>query len=399
MSNQFSAGPSALGYIYQLIHYALYVALNQYDNPDLCIRLEKLDDIDLVDGATPKESIQVKHKTKDLTDRSEDFWGPIRIWSENFASGNIRLPGTILSLVTTARAADNSIASLLRPTHTRHVDEALALMRTESKRVTDSLEQAFTAFCSLQPHQQRNLVEAIHILDKTPSIDQIDSLIMARLVGVHQKHQATVYSNLQGWWLKKVVEHLRSGSKVAIEIASIREKIAQLNDQYKEHLQDPFIDVAPPTNYDYDDRTFVLQLRIIDLPPELIGIAKYEYYRTSMLRSWLVNEFHVSSLTAYDQRLVAAWVYRFYDVIRKRNASKCDDLTKKDIGQDIYLRVQQEVNDPIHSDMPDPFYTRGSYQVLADAVGIPEIGWHPNFQAVLQEALKGTDDAMGEKAG
>jgi hypothetical protein len=43
-SSPFDASPSALGYLYQC-RYALLLALQKDDDPNLCLSIEKLDDV------------------------------------------------------------------------------------------------------------------------------------------------------------------------------------------------------------------------------------------------------------------------------------------------------------------------------------------------------------------
>lgn len=149
MSTLFSAGPQALGYLYQTIRYSLYVIVENLGREDRYLRIEKLDDIEIVDGDTPQNSIQVKQTATNLTSRSKDFWKTIRVWSENLRDGRLKLPETILSLATTARAPDNSIASLLRQEN-RQPELALQMMLEETKNITSSLKDEFAAFTSIE---------------------------------------------------------------------------------------------------------------------------------------------------------------------------------------------------------------------------------------------------------
>ena len=124
------------------------------------LRIEKLDDIEIVDGDTPYNSIQVKQTVTNLTNRSTDFWKTIRVWSENLYHARIKLPNTTLTLATTAKAPANSIASFLRQEN-RQPETALQMMLKETKHVTDNLSKEFAAFTLLLPEQQESLVNAI----------------------------------------------------------------------------------------------------------------------------------------------------------------------------------------------------------------------------------------------
>jgi len=76
----FDASPSALGYLYQC-RYALLLALQKDDNPNLCLSIEKLDDIAFHESpsnpSVARECLQFKHKINragGLGDSSPDIW-------------------------------------------------------------------------------------------------------------------------------------------------------------------------------------------------------------------------------------------------------------------------------------------------------------------------------------
>jgi len=387
MNNIFSAGPQALGYIYQTIRYSLYVMMRILDRQDYHLRMEKFDDIEIVDGDTPLDSIQVKQTSTNLTNRSPDFWRTIRVWSENLRDGKLRLPGTILTIATTAKAPDDSIPSLLRLDDNRQPELALQLILREVENSTPSLETEFLAFKDLREEQQRLLVNSIQIYDLAPDIEDIEGKIKGFFHAVHLENRDEVFQRLEGWWVGEVVTHLRRKSETELRVSSVQAKLAEINDGIKARpLQNPFLDENPPLNYDWDTRTFVLQLKIIDLPQPLRDLAIQDYYRAFKLRNWLVDEVHVQQLTAYDQRLKDEWAYRFLaDEVMLDKVS--DEQNQRKAGRDIYQKVTREVNIPIHQDLTDIRITRGSYQILADMRDNLEIGWHPNFKEAIKKLL------------
>lgn len=392
MSNQFSAGPQALGYLHQTIRYSLYVMVDNLGlgRQERYIRIEKLDDIEIVDCDTPYNSIQVKQTITNLTNRSADFWKTIRVWSENLYHGRIKLPDTILTLATTAKAPENSIASFLRQDN-RQPDTALQMMQKETKHVTDSLSDEFAAFTLLSPEQQKSLVNSIQIFDCAPDIDEVVNNTKARFYWVHQEDRDEVYDRLQTWWFSQVVDHLRNKSETQLKITAIEQKIAEINDAIKPRvLRDPFLDEKVPLDYDWDKRTFVLQLRLIALVPQLRYMAIRDFYHASKLRNWLIEELHIKELATYDQRLKDEWALRFYNKKRPQEPSLSNEEAQRQMGQEIYDQVSREVNISIHRDLNDARITRGSYHVLADMSENLELGWHPNFKEELQQLL--TDD-------
>lgn len=111
MSTGFSAGPHALGYMFQA-RYALYLILTNKE--ELQIAVESLDDITFFETENnPTELLQLKHHTTNeasLTDSSSDIWKTIRVWSTQLQENKISLPDTVLTLVTTAESPADSAA-------------------------------------------------------------------------------------------------------------------------------------------------------------------------------------------------------------------------------------------------------------------------------------------------
>ena len=83
MPSNFSAGPSALGYLYQA-RYAMFLLLLAEEEAALSI--ERFDDVAFEQSGTPYELLQLKHHlgtNAALTDASSDLWKTIRIWSRS----------------------------------------------------------------------------------------------------------------------------------------------------------------------------------------------------------------------------------------------------------------------------------------------------------------------------
>jgi len=126
MPDQFSAGSSALGYLFQA-RFSLHLILQKMDCE---VSIERLDDVTFEENGSPVELLQLKHHintSANLTDGSPDLWKTIRVWSEAVKSKKITLPNVVLSLVTTSTAPDGSIASLLRSNNKRDPKVVLPL--------------------------------------------------------------------------------------------------------------------------------------------------------------------------------------------------------------------------------------------------------------------------------
>ncbi|MBU1822353.1 MAG: hypothetical protein KKG00_12700, partial [Bacteroidetes bacterium] len=83
MKTQFSAGPQALGYLYQA-RYSLYALISD-NRMDASLAIEGLDDVS-IEGSELIKLDQLKHhitKAATITSYSPDLWKSIRVWSES----------------------------------------------------------------------------------------------------------------------------------------------------------------------------------------------------------------------------------------------------------------------------------------------------------------------------
>lgn len=384
MDNQFtnSARLSALGYVYQIFSYSLYLAMRNPSNKYREIFIERFDDIEISEGGKTTESIQIKHVEKNLTNRSSDLWKTLRAWSENYQQGCIHLPDAILTIVTTAKAPDGSIASFLQ-LDGRDTEKACRLLVAETKKPTDSLETQFSAFNNLNHDQQRRLVNAIYIQDESLNIDQIPQKIKDSFYGVQPENIDDLYEKLTGWWLNQVITHLRNESKEPIFTSKVFSKIADINDRLKERIiPDLFFNASPPDDYDWDSRTFVTQMKLINLPENTRFKAIRDQYRASKLRTWLVDEAHLTDLEEYDQELIEDWELIFQSSLSTSELPALTDESAQKTGREIYFKVQER-RTPILQQLSKGYITRGSFHILADKKIDPIVGWHPNFKTLL----------------
>lgn len=400
MNSQFSAPSQALGYFYQAI-YALYLILSSPEDTE--IRIEGLDDIDFQHNGAPAELLQLKHHSThqaSLSDSSPDLWKSIRIWCSHLKDGNIFLPETILSLVTTAKAPEKSVSAILRPGSLRDPESAcntLAEIAETSKNV--KLRPAFTAFQSLSSCQQQALVNAIFILDGSPDISDTGSLIREKLrFGIHREHQEAVYERLQGWWLEKVIRHLKNKSLQSISGFEVTDKIAFIADQFKpDALPIDFIKSEPSAEYDWGTRQFVSQLKAVSIRSRRIQKAISDYYRAFEQRSRWAREELLSDdeLEIYEQKLTDEWE-RCYDRLcdeylleHEIPVKEADEKDQVEFGQKI-LGWMEESEIPIRPQVTEPYVMQGSYHILADKAN-PRIYWHPTFLERLKTVLEQTE--------
>ncbi|MCB0213442.1 MAG: hypothetical protein KDJ52_29130 [Anaerolineae bacterium] len=390
----FSAGPQALGYLYQ-IRYALYLILNSPEELELSI--ESLDDIVFEENGSPQELLQLKHHTTpaSLTDSSSDLWKTIRIWSTNLRERKISLPNTVLTLVTTSQAPDDSIAALLRPDNNRQYRlAATKLLDIANTSTNTSLTSSFDAFKALTPNQQEILANSIQILDNSPSISDTTDQIKYRLnLTARRQYLDALYERLEGWWLDKMVRHLSGGSVDLITGFEVRDKIYDIAEQFRpEALPIDYLGAEPPTppDPDADNRRFVMQLKEIAVNNRRIEKAILDYYRAFEQRSrWAREDLLIGDeLEQYEKKLVDEWE-RFY--LAMQDDLQLDEATAteqdlKQFGREVYRWVDQVAKIHIRPRVTEEYVMRGSFHILADH-NPPGVWWHPLFVKRLQQLL------------
>lgn len=384
MLGQFSANASALGYLYQA-RYALLLLLGA--NQDSEMSLERFDDIAFELEGTPTQLLQTKHQinsTGSLSNASTDLWKTLRVWSEAIAAGLFQPNETILTLITTGRAPDDSAASKLRPVspHGREVESALKILR-EVPQSSESVanKNAYEAFLNLSLSQQRALVSSIHILDSSPNIIDVQNQILDKLrISTRPQFLELVYERVEGWWMNRVIKHLSRNSSEPI---LYRELLSKINDVQEEYFEDTlpieFLRAIAPgeSELSEDQRIFIQQLRLITVGEPRIRRAINDYYRAFEQRSKWVREdlLGVGELEEYEERLVDEWE-RLHEIMKEDMPEGATDEQMEREGRALFNMFETKIEKPIRPRCTEPYVMRGSYHMLANRL---QVGWHAQF--------------------
>ncbi|BAZ13390.1 hypothetical protein NIES4071_52290 [Calothrix sp. NIES-4071] len=394
MSTGFSAGSQALGYLFQA-RYALYLILINKEELELAV--ESLDDVTFFeDENNPLELLQLKHHTTQasLTDSSSDLWKTIRVWSTQLRENKISLPDTLLTLVTTESAPANSAAFFLRPVKARDSKRAFKiLLQVAGNSKNQALTKSFEAFQALNYAQQQQLIDSIQIIDSSPDIIDITPKIKQKLIAVRREHRDAVYERLEGWWFAKVVKHLRDNSINLISGFEVREKICEINDQFKpDALPIDFLDleISAQPEISQDSRRFVTQLKEIAVHNKRIEKAILDYYKAFEQRSrWAREELLFGDeIEQYEKRLIDEWE-RYMLALQDEMPNSDDSELNKKLGRKVFNWMEQDADIRIRSQVSEPYVMRGSYHILADQ-NPPRVHWHPKFVERLSQLLATT---------
>lgn len=392
-----SAADSASGYLYQ-VRYALYAALSrQKSEPGLSVSIETYDDVAFDDGGSPKERIQTKHTrtAKTLSDYAVEFWKTFGIWLDVVKDRPEELGRTKLILVSTAKVAEGSGLSFLRPEgRGRNIDKALPpLLKVAKDAKNEALADVFAAFENTESALRSALLDMIVVLDASPNIVDVHGQIRHLLRHAVTEQQMDAFlERLEGWWFTVAILALAGVVKASIPVSIIDAKVQELREQFgpdKLPVDYAFDDPSEELVAVLDSRPFVEQLRLVRVGPRRIRAAITEYFRAFRQRSrWTREQLLMDGeLLKFNKRLADAWNKRF---------GKAEELLGKGATEDELVKAGVEVYDwacdqnyPLRG-VSEPFWTQGSFQMLANR---KKVGWHPEFDNRIQlKTDQGDDD-------
>lgn len=402
MEDKFSAKEQMLGYFYQPL-YALYKLLQTdiADNPDCYVLIENLDDIDFIKNVDSLKLIQTKHHVKrkgSISDKSIDLWKSFRIWSERIKNNDINLENAYFYLVTTAKANDNSIASLLKQKD-RNANKALqeirkiaeegiqnAIQRKDNPELKKhENEDAYLAFSALDNNIQKKFIDKIYIVDNSSNIEQI--LLDIKNVLRYACSSADIdyfVEKLSGWFIIRVITSLSDKTQERITKWELEDKMDEYREEFKRgslpiDYEDEFNNISED-NLAKNDRLFIEQLKAIKVTPTTISNAICDYYKAYNQRGLWVRKSKIlnSGLEDYDKRLIREWSVEFENMIPNINENT-NDIEKEKAGREVYKNIESK-NIPIceaeiHK-IKGHYIMRGSYHMLANQINV---GWHPDY--------------------
>jgi len=391
-SSPFSAAPSATGYLFQC-RYALLESLRRLrKNENFAVSVETLDDVVFETSGEAVDLLQTKHhlaRTADLTDASPDIWKTLRVWCEYLENRSIPEDSTFF-LITTSSAPEGSAAYYLRIGESRDVIRAIErLNATAESSINKTNTPAYKVFRNLSAEKKRNFLEAVIVLDNAPVISDIDGLLKEELFhAVEPKFLDSFVSRIEGWWFRRVINHLASNASEPILSEELLAEEGRLREQFKRDnlpVDDDIMNTAVDAS-GYQDRMFVHQLRLIEVSNRRIFYAIRDYFRAFEQRSKWVREdlLFVGELDRYEDRLVEEWE-RLFEIMKDELGDSEAEKARKRAAQTLYKWVETGTHRSIRAGVTEPCIARGTYQILADKL---RVGWHPEFLERLKQLLE-----------
>jgi hypothetical protein len=387
--SRYSATDSLIGYLYQCRFSLLESIKRLRHEVEFTISIETLDDVVFEENGKPLELLQIKHKINrkaDLSNSSSDLWKTIRIWSEGIFSGEIERD-TLFFIYTTGIAQNQSAAYYLKcEKNCRNIIKALKILN-EVTKISKNTEQKkyYDAFNSLEEPEKEELLKRIFIVDSSPRITDFNDVLREEMFySVEKDHLNLFLDHLEGWWLRRIINFITKTNPNPILSQEIDAEIDKIRGEFKEDNLpiDEEIILATVNEEEYQHRTFVKQLNVIEINDTSIYHAIRNYFRAFEHRSkWSRNNLLlIGELDIYEDLLIEKWEIRFARMKEKLGKSVAHE-EKTQAAKLLYEWIE-DLSIPIRSSVTHPFMTSGSYQMLSDK---KRIGWHPEFEKLIKK--------------
>ena len=386
------ASEQMLGYLYQ-VRYALALLLEN-DNSDFQISIEKFDDVAFSKDGMPKQLIQLKHHIQrqgSLTDGSTDLWRTLKVWIDVLSDSPDILDGTEFLIVTTAIAPDGTAASYLKKGKNRNAERAYEKLKDVClKSENKDHKKYYDSFLETDESTIKHLISQICVIDGASDIIDVEKNFRKQIrYSCIPKYENQICERLEGWWYKKAIEALCSGTPIFVTQSQVRSFIVSVSQEYSDDNLP--IDIFDIGNLQEDDlsaneKIFYEQLKLICLGNRRMQTALRDYYRAFKQRAnWVRNDLlFVNELEKYEQRLIDEWEHAF--------AAMEDDLTeysgvteeeKIKEGRRLFSEIEKK-DIRIRPKCQEAFVMRGSYHMLANQL---KVGWHIDFYDRLKRLL------------
>ncbi len=177
--NKYSAAPSYLGYEYQS-KYALYHLLD-FDDESHELFIEKNDDFEvLANGKRTLSSLKHKKEGDRLSDLSTDFWKSVNIWLDAYEGAGRTLSSFAFFLFTTSLVSPKSFLSEFTGNHSNIVLILKGVREALNKTNAPYLIDIKKKYEKLSKEEKADFFSRLHIVDRTPRIEEIPQLIIRR---------------------------------------------------------------------------------------------------------------------------------------------------------------------------------------------------------------------------
>lgn len=402
-----SAAGQMLGYLYQCEWALVELAQRWFKDPEAALRMEMLDDIDLLHGSIAVELVQSKHHggQKEIADTSADLWRSINSWCDALELvGDGPLP--MLRLVTTQQVAAGSLLEKLRAdAQMRDVAAALTALEAlagdaDGPKTTRPWRERFLR-CT--PAVREALVGQIVVDDLAPRVSEVDRKLL-EVIGVWKADQGQsqeILQELKGWWWgvsKELLDRSGPARRTSVSAEELRTEIDYVLSKYAQTslpISDRLGQLTKDEVARYQDRVFVTQLQLLELGRRSIRFHLGEYHHAWTHRSRWLHRHYVaqSELDQFEADLRREWEQVFSKHADAFDAGQYGTDGVK-AGLDILENAMAAVATlRLRPHVEKRWVARGTLHALADLAMQDDepVGWHPDFENLLSPSSGAAD--------
>lgn len=391
--DKFSAGPQALGYMYQP-RLALLKLVEQPERTGVLI--EGQDDLEFVGEEGNRSLASLKHRApgNTLTDLSADFWKSVRIWLDRYKSSGRSTSQLQFFMFTTESIADGSFLRTFLPEPPAPIDNIGELFNSAMKKSQSNLiSEIEESYSELSEEEQSDFLGRVSIFDQSPRITNILDLLSDRLLRtVRLEHRQSVLERLEGWWNDIAIRQIAGEKTDPIYGVEVSDKLSSIAEEYQAgNLPITFRGKQPTAiNPEADNRMFVRQLQMLGTSSSRIQSAIIDYYRAFEQRSSWARENLVvlDEMGEYEDRLVEEWA-RYKDlVVESFGGGESEERLIK-AGKELHRWAEFETNHlRIRERVTEGYVIRGTFHILANGRPLPRVYWHPKFLDRIESILE-----------
>jgi len=338
------------------------------------------------DGNRVAEESKSNLATNPLSDRSVEFWKTIRNWVEAIANESLNPTKTEFNLFV-MNVASGTIAKSFHEANCARtsqvaLESAKAILNWTGSNLSEyavGLRPHLKIVLETDPKHVCELICRFQIVDgQGDLVGHLRGLMLAKLVSNEACDDIIKWAH---GWVKNHVEGLLI-SRQLVRISQ-EEFHDALGNYVRTHDRASMLRsiAGKPSSEEVQNelglKIYVRQAKIVMLDDEVILRAVNDFLAASADRTFWAESGHVSEsdLHAFADELTAAWILKKMGI-----ATRHDDRSAIQKGKLLYADCMDIVRKLGGLDVPNSF-GRGSLHALADDM---KIGWHPEFQAILQ---------------
>jgi hypothetical protein len=392
-SNRHSAAGANAGFGYQFDRALHWLAQSPAGSS---IGIETDDDVAVRNPDASLLLEQDKHSIREAAqpfgDRSKDLWNTLAIWLDAIDSKQILIESTAFLMVTNKALPECIVKRISRANSDDEVATCIAdlekagetppkdiaslverVLRVESRTMLSGLiakiELADASDGTTGPELRRRTIAQMQLPDWCSSTS--DSIANELSGWLHNMAMSSWQQNQPAWVQRDhFVNQLH---------AILARRTRQISRERAEHL----IPITDDKIGREKGRPFVKQLYLVTDDDTVVDTAIREYIRCNIEKARLSREGNVTDddWEAFQMALVSRW-----KKIRSRVTRLRSGTTDENVGFDIFTETTEDHREKLAgTDTEQVYLSSGTYHRLAD---LRTVGWHPRYEALMQELLK-----------